>query len=640
MSSKNTQYHLQLSYWIYRCLKLILWMLFGLLMYEISRVLMYWYHRSYFDDLSAGELLMIFIGGLRFDWVVISISNFLLFLMLAIPLNFSKYIGMSRKILIINFFIFHIIMLFNFIDIPYFSYIHKRSTVDLFFQLGGQTDVMKQLPQYLLDYWWLLGVYVLMVYISYHFYRMNFFTMISRDFEMIRDKKSIVLFVVNLSFLLAFSVVSIRGGFQRIPLDIVDAAFYASPEHTALVINSPFSIIKSFEQSHLEELHFFDDAENVKSLKLIKHYPFDKMIKKNIVVIVLESFSKEYTSLGSQSFTPFLDSLMKVSMVFENGWSNGTKSIEGIPAIVSSMPSWMDNPFINSLYSNNSTHSFPLLLKKENYYSAFFHGGINGTMNFDAYARQAGFDAYFGKNEYNNDADFDGHWGIWDEPFLQFAANKLNEFRQPFFATIFTLSSHHPFKVPDVYKNVLPKGSLPLQQCIAYTDLSLRKFFNIIRKTSWYKNTLFILTADHTGISEHPYYSGIAGRYQIPIIIFNPSDTCRVRYKGIIQQIDILPTTLYLLHYPYRFFSFGNNYFDTTVTHSAVFYENGHYYLADDSLLHTFKNFNLYSSFMYKNGVMKAVQTDEKIKLEREHQIRAIIQAYNNTLIKNNINDN
>lgn len=637
MSSKITQYYLHMSYWIYRWLKLILWMLCGLLMYEFSRLLMYWYHRSYFNDLSFWEWLRIFAGGLRFDWIVVTVSNMLLILLLAIPVNLHKHYSFSKSMLMINFIVFHLILLLNFIDIPYFSYIHKRSTADLFFQLGGQTDVMKQLPQYLFDYWWLLVLYILMVYLSYRFYRKNFFTIISRELEMMGDKKSIILFVLNLLCLSAFSVVSIRGGLQRIPLDIVDAAFYASPEHTALVINSPFSIIKSFEQSHLKELHFFDDAENIEKLKLMKHYPFDKMIKKNIVVIVLESFSKEYTSLGNQSFTPFLDSLMKISMVFENGWSNGTKSIEGIPAIVSSIPSWMDNPFINSLYSNNSTHSFPLLLKKENYYSAFFHGGINGTMNFDAYTRQAGFDAYFGKNEYNNDADFDGYWGIWDEPFLQFAAKKLSEFRQPFFVTIFTLSSHHPFKVPDAYKNILPRGNLPVQQCIAYTDLALKKFFDVIQTTPWYKNTMFILTADHTAISEHPYYSGIAGRYQVPVIIFNPSDTGKVICKNIIQQIDLLPTTLYLLHYPHRFFSFGNNYFDTTIAHSAVFYENGHYYLADDSLLHTFKNFNLYSSFRYKNGEMKEVQTDEKTRLKKEHQIRRVVQAYNNTLIKNNI---
>ncbi len=202
-------------------------------------------------------------------------------------------------------------------------------------------------------------------------------------------------------------------------------------------------------------------------------------MRKNIVIIILESFSKEYTALGHrQSFTPFLDSLMKVSIVFENAWSNGTKSIEGIPAIISSMPTWMDNPFINSLYCNNNTHSLPLLLKKENYFSAFFHGGINYVLNKKVLPNKK---IYISKsknerNEYNNDKDFDGYWGIWDEPFLQFTANKINTFKQPFFCAIFTLSSHHPFKVPEKYQNILPKGKLPIQQSIAYTDLALKKF--------------------------------------------------------------------------------------------------------------------------------------------------------------------
>jgi phosphoglycerol transferase MdoB-like AlkP superfamily enzyme len=159
---------------------------------------------------------------------------------------------------------------------------------------------------------------------------------------------------------------------------------------------------------------------------------------------------------------------MQHSIVFENAWSNGTKSIEGIPAILSSMPSWMDNPFINSLYCNNNTQSFPMLLKKEGYFSAFFHGGINGTMNFDAYSRNARFDKYYGKQEYNNDADFDGYWGIWDEPFLQFVAKEIGTFKEPFFASIFTLSSHHPFNVPEKYKDLLPKGTLPIHQSVAY----------------------------------------------------------------------------------------------------------------------------------------------------------------------------
>ncbi|MEW6773476.1 MAG: sulfatase-like hydrolase/transferase [Bacteroidota bacterium] len=627
---------MEITFWIYRWIKLLLWLLFGLLLFELSRLLMFIYHYEQFQTLSGWALIKIFWGGLRFDLVSVVMANSLVILISSFPLNWSKYKWM-KWILVVNFIIFCVFLIFNLIDIPYFSFIHKRSTADIFFQLGGQTDVLKQLPEYLSDYWWIFLLSAFFFYISYRWYYINFFTIFKRDWSYPFNKKSLVFFIINLLIITLFYILSVRGGTQRIPLDIVDAGFYAEPQYTALVINTPFSIIKSIEQKQLESLSFFNDEENIQQLRLVKKYSFEKMMKKNIIVIILESFSKEYTALGQrESFTPFLDSLMKLSIVFENAWSNGTKSIEGIPAIISSMPTWMDNPFINSLYCNNNTHSFPLLLKKENYFSAFFHGGINGTMNFDAYARQAGFDAYFGKNEYNNDKDFDGYWGIWDEPFLQFAAQKINTFKQPFFCAIFTLSSHHPFKVPEKYQNILPQGKLPIQQSIAYTDLALKKFFDVIQQQEWYSNTLFVITADHTGISEDAYYSSIAGRYQIPLLIFNPENIRPMKEKNVIQQIDILPTILHLLNYPHIFFSFGNNYFENK-NHYAVFYENGTYYLADDSNLYSMQNFKIEKCWQYNHTELKEIQVNDSILKIREEYLKRIIQAYNNTLINNNI---
>lgn len=605
---------------------------------------MYFFHYDYFKSLNFYQLGYIFWGGLRFDISTVMISNSLLVSFLLFPINFTSFKvsnKISKGILLLNFMLFSIFLIFNFIDIPYFSYTHKRSSADIFFQIDGQTDIFKQLPQYIADYWYLILIFILLIYFTFIFYKKWFFSLINRNLEYHWNKNGFIAFLMNLIIISTASVIGIRGGLQRIPLDIVDANFYTEPQYAALVLNTPFSIIKSLEQKNLTSYSFYNNSENIQKLHLIKKYPFDNIIKKNIVVIILESFSKEYTGLGNKkSYTPFLDSLITISTAFDNAWSNGSKSIEGIPAILSSIPSWMENPFINSLYCNNNTNAFPELLKKENYFTAFFHGGINGTMNFDAYAKQAGFDVYYGKNEYNNNADFDGYWGIWDEPFLQFAANKINHFPQPFFISIFTLSSHHPFLIPEQYKNILPKGNLPIQQCIAYTDWALKKFFYTIQHSQWYKNTLFIITADHTGISKDPYYSSIAGRYQIPLIIFDPSQPHHQLQTHIIQQIDILPTTLYLIHYPHPFFSFGNNYFDTTIFHSAIYYENNNYFLANDSCLFSFNQFNIKQCLLYKNQQLLEINCKKNTQQFIEEYIKRTIQAYNNTLINNSIKNN
>lgn len=617
--------------------KVLFWLLYLSVCYQLSRWLFYWNYHTYFKGLNAYSFWKIFIGGFRFDWISIVISNSLLVVYFLIPFSLSRCTSLTKSIITINFIISQFFLLFNFIDIPYFEYIHKRSTADIFFQLGGQTDVITQIPAYIKDYWYWFVIFFTFVY--FNFLVMKKIFLIKEKDEVISIKKiNWLYYSISVMVVIISSIISIRGGLQRIPLDIVDAGFYAEPSHTVLVLNSPFTIIKSFEQKKLPTLSFFDDKENDQALQLIKHYPFQKMTKRNIVVIILESFSKEYTGLHKKpSFTPFLDSLMLHSMVFENAWSNGTKSIEGIPAILSSIPSWMDNPFINSLYCNNNTQSFPTLLKKEGYFSAFFHGGINGTMNFDAYCYNAGFDKYYGKDEYNNDADFDGYWGIWDEPFLQFVAKKINTFQEPFLASIFTLSSHHPFNVPEQYKTFLPKGTLPIHQSVAYADFSLKKFFQTIQTQPWYKNTLFVITADHTGMSEDAYYSSIAGRYQIPLIIFDPCNTEFQQKQKIIQQIDVLPTVLYLLQYPHSFFSFGNNYFDNTTKHTAVYYENGYYYLANDSVLVSFNNFKAEKVYQYKSNILKEITVPDSSKNNYELQIKRIIQAYNNHLSKNDI---
>ena len=137
----------------------------------------------------------------------------------------------------------------------------------------------------------------------------------------------------------------------------------------------------------------------------------DEGEKPNVVLIIMESFSKEYSGYlnGNDGYMPFLDSLMQESLHFPNAFANAKKSLEALPAILASIPALMETPFVSSPYSANKINSLPRQLKNSGYHTSFFHGGINGTMGFDDFAR------------------------------------KLNTFPRPFFTCLFSLSSHHPY---------------------------------------------------------------------------------------------------------------------------------------------------------------------------------------------------
>ena len=198
-----------------------------------------------------------------------------------------------------------------------------------------------------------------------------------------------------------------------------------------------------------------------------------------------------------KGYTPFLDSLMGHSKSFTYAIANGRKSIDGLPSVISSIPS-LGVPYFLSPYSGNRINSLASLLGAEGYHTSFFHGAPNGSMGFNAFMNLAGVDHYYGMDEYGNADDFDGLWGIWDEPFLQFYADKLNTFPEPFMSSFFSVSSHHPFEIPDEYEDRFEGGPLPIHRCIQYTDFALKRFFEKASTMPWYKNTLFVITADHT----------------------------------------------------------------------------------------------------------------------------------------------
>lgn len=603
------------------------------LLYFLCRLFFYLSNSHFFPDLGWLSFFKDSVLGLRFDSFSIVAGNCLFILISLLPpvlfqkritQVFSKFLFLTVNILFI---------LPNCIDMAYFTFSRKRSGSDLFNQVGGQTDLAKLLPQYLIDFWWALLIFCFLVFLLVFGYRK-----IELKKENTAATHSVFKTVLTLILILFFAIMSLRGGWQRNPINIVDAGGMSRPEEAPLLLNTPFTLIKSLGEDQLKQYQFYSEKELKELMNPIHHYPDSSFRKWNVVVIVLESFAKEYTSLGKiKSFTPFLDSLMKQGLVFTNGIANGSKSIEGIPAILSSIPSLMENPFINSSFSNNFQTSFASILSKEGYSTSFFHGGINGTMNFDTYARLAGYQNYFGRNEYGNEQDFDGYWGIWDEPYLLYTVKKMTEFKEPFHSSIFTLSSHHPYNVPEKFKGRFPKGHLENLESVGYADHSLRLFFESAKKTKWFQNTLFILSADHCCLSEHPYFKHTLGLKSIPIVFYRPDNSLKNEISATFSQIDILPTALQLIGYNKPFFSLGKSIYDRT-NNNCYYYENGASYVVCDSLLCCYNETKINSiynvkrdSLLHKNLVHKYPFMVEKM----DACYKGFLQANNQSLLNN-----
>jgi len=430
----------------------------------------------------------------------------------------------------------------------------------------------------------------------------------------------------------------------------MSASRFVTSNEIPLVLNTPFTIIRTMGKDNLQIKEYLPENIAQKYFNPI-YFPaktiqkFNK--KQNVVIIVLESFSKEYIGYFNKDckgYTPFLDSLFNNSLVFNNSFANGKKSIESLPAILAGIPSLSETPYVLSKYSTNKIIGLPAILKKNGYNTSFYHGGVNGTMGFDNFSHLAGCDNYYGKKEYPFKEDYDGNWGIWDEPYLQYFATQLNKKNQPFFSVIYTLSSHHPFKIPTKYSQKFKEGKSEILKCISYTDYSLKEFFNNIKKYEWYKNTLFVITADHTSGALSNIYSNKIGTYSVPIVLYNPGDSSLIgTNNNIVQHADIMPTVLSYLNISDTIICFGSSAFDTTKFHFSINYINGNYQITKKNFLLLFDGdksvalYNFINDEYLKNNL---INENNNVRQELENDIKSIIQCYNNRIIKNKLTQN
>ena len=606
-------------------------LLIVLALFTVCRALFYVFNKGVFADSTLSEIIAAFIYGIRFDVSAIIYYNFLFIFLHLIPIPFRD----DRLYRLMTKIVFHLsnvfMMLVSVIDIEYFKYSKKRTTYDVF---GMSSDWSQLFLQYLRDFWYLVLILIGLIIIIELLYRKT-----ERRSNKVRIKylfQSALLIIFGAAF-----IIGARGGFQLKPIKMSDAALDVNPQNISLVLNTPFTILRTYGRKGLTEVRYMSDDEAAMLVPIHKRKHSDGTFKKmNVVIIIVESLSREFVGRLNRypGYTPFIDSLSYQGLICTNAYANGTRSMEAVPAILASIPNLMDDSYIFSVYQSNAINSIGSILRDRGYSTSFFHGGTNGTMGFDSFIKLAGFEKYYGRAEYNNEYDYDGYWGIPDEEFLQYTAMKLNETPEPFCATIFTLSSHHPYSLPPKHANDFKGGTMPIQRTIMYTDYSLRKFFKTASSLNWYDNTLFVITGDHTPAeTEHPFYRSQVGMYALPIIFFHPGSDLLGTFESVVQQIDIMPSILDYLHYDREYIAFGNSIFDTSTKRFVYNFLDSYQIFSNEYAL----SFNGETSTgVIKYGpdsmsVINLINSHPEVNNRLEKQVKGMIQIYNHALIHN-----
>lgn len=617
-----------------------------LLALSISRWLVYLFNLQFFHQLSLGESFGLYFKGMRFDLSVLMALNLPLILYYCFPSR-SIINKVPQRIIDLIYLVTNSVAIFlNFMDIVCFHFFGKHITIDFLHQLGHSEELSWGIiGQVVFDYWYLIVIFVLFVLV------INVVMRNTRLRHPIKEAESLWMprQAVSLMVMLLLTFIAWRGGLQAKPIGMETARQYTDSQNAPILLNTPFCLLNS-QDAQLKELHQFPDDPDAfihKNLSANRFIANDSLsadtIPTNLVLIIMKSVGQEmighYNPAHRWHLTPFLDSLMAQSLTFD-GRSNSRRSLEAFPALLASIPSLMNTSFISSKYANNNFDAFAQFLQTRGYNTIFMHGGNNGVMGYDQFSHRAGFKNYFGRVEYDDDSDYDGSWGIYDGPFLQYAAQTLNRQHGPFASAVYMLSSRYPYTVPKDF--VFPEESYywtGFEKTVYYTDCALRDFFATASTMPWFHNTLFVITSDFSN-SEHfqPEYSNVWGMYAIPTAFYWPERIEARRCPEIAQQIDLGPSILSALNVKDTLFAFGRNLFDTLSEPAFISYYNLTYQYCDGTYLvqsdgeQSFGIYKPQNDSLLRDNLIDRLQCPDIFE-----KLYRLLQEYNNKMIHNQL---
>jgi len=589
----------------------------------------------YFDRFKDSDVnyWLSFIYGLRMDTIVTSIILIIpMFILTLTPKTLHKVTNQFLK--------YYFLIMLSFViyienaTLPFFAQYDVRPNYLFVEYLEYPKEVFSMI---IADYkieliiaFIMIGIFICLFL---KFTKDTFIKAIKTDY-----RKKIILFVPLAMVLF----IGMRSSFGHRPANISDAMYSSSRLVNEITKNSIYSIgyavysnKKHSANKVIKQYGKMDIQEAIKRVKkrlhiqgINKKFPFSRKVKthfktnhpKNLIIFLQESLGCQFVEAvgGEKGITPNINKLSKEGILFKNLFSNGTRSIRGIAGSVSGIFSIPGKGVVKRNKSQNNFFTISSLLQPYGYHTMFLYGGESRFDNMRGWFSGNGFDKIIDESSFKH-PNFVGTWGVSDEDLVNRANKefkKLHEKKQKFAAVMFSTSNHTPFDFPDnkiKLINGVPKKSV--KNAVKYADFAIGKLIKNAKKEHYYKDTIFVIVADH---NVRVYGNDMipVNMFHIPAIILGEGITPKV-YNKLSTQPDVLATALDLIGIDLQYPILGKSIFDNDKQEISLMQFNTFYGLRAKDKIAIIRPNKKPLTFMYKNEHL-VKSSFEDIELEKD----------------------
>ncbi|MFW2442052.1 LTA synthase family protein [Aliarcobacter butzleri] len=469
-------------------------------------------------------------------------------------------------------------------------------------------------------------------------------------------KQNYISRILILAPILLVLFLGIRSSLGHRPVNISDALYSENRVINEITKNSLHSLGYAYYSNKKAENNIskygkidIKEAYKVASLAIGIDYkdekkPFYREVKsklaskkqKNLVIFIQESMGAQFTGfIGKQNFTPNLDNLAQDYLSFTNLYSNGTRSVRGLAALTSGTLPINGVEVIKRNKSQEGYFTVASLLKPYGYKSSFIYGGEARFDNMKGWYLGNSFDEVIEQKDFTNPI-FTSTWGVSDEDLVIKANEKFKSYyenKEKFVSVMFSSSNHMPFELPDgkiEFEKDIPKTSV--ENAIKYADFAIGKFFELAKKEDYFKDTVFVVIADH---NVRVYGDQIVpiDMFQIPAVIVS-SDIPHQIFTNLASQSDVLATALDLIGIDLSYPILGNSIFkDNKKNINLMIFDEIYAYRKEDKVAILVPNMPI-KTYLYKDKKLTEIENDLVLEKEALALIYVLDDMYKNKSYK------